>query len=116
MAAALPVFFLPVSYAVSGKKKPAPGPVRAPNTNLLLVQAELLVEAADTSASIHHLLLASKEGVTLGADFHLNVLLSRTSLDHVATGASNSGLLIVGMDAFLHGIHLFLSKISPGAQ
>ena len=81
-----------------------------------LAQTELLVEAADTSAGVHHLLLTGVEGVTLGADFHLNVLLSRTSLDHVAAGASNSGLLIVGMDAFLHGIHLFLSKISPGAQ
>ena len=66
-----------------------------------LLQTELLVEAADTSAGVHHLLLAGVEGVTLGADFHLDVLLGRASLDHVAAGTRNGGLLIVGMDAFL---------------
>ena len=69
---------------------------------ILLVQTELLVEAADTTASIHHLLLAGVEGVTLGANFDADVLLGRTGLDHVTAGTANSGLLVVGMDAFLH--------------
>ena len=73
-----------------------------PNKSSLLVQTKLLVEAADTSARIHHLLLAGEKGVTLGANLHLNVLLGRTGLDHVTTGALDGGLLVVGMDAFLH--------------
>ena len=68
----------------------------------LLVQTKLLIEAADASASIHHLLLAGEEGVTLGANFYSDVFLSRSCLDHVATSTSDCGLLVVGMDAFLH--------------
>jgi len=67
------------------------------------LKPKLLVEAADTATGVHHLLLAGEEGVTLGADFHLDVLPGRASLDHVAAGARNGGLLILGMDAFLHG-------------
>ena len=69
-----------------------------------LLQTELLVEAADASAGIDHLLLTGVEGVTLGANFHLDVLLGRASLDHVAAGAPDGGLLVVGMEAFLHCI------------
>ena len=68
----------------------------------LLVQTELLVEAADTSAGIHHLLLTGVEGVTLRADFHLDILLGRTCLNHITAGASDRSLLIIGMDSFLH--------------
>ena len=67
-----------------------------------LLQAELLVEAADTSAGIDHFLLTGVEGVTLGADFHLDVLLGRTSLDHVTAGTGNGSLVVLGMDSFLH--------------
>ena len=77
--------------------------------SLLLVQTELLVEAAHTSARIHHLLLAGEKGVTLGANFHADVLLGRAGLDHITTGTLDGGLLVVGMDAFLHCcVHLFL--------
>ena len=75
---------------------------------VLLVQAKLLVEAADTATGVHHLLLTGIEGVTLGAHFYADVLLGGASLDHVAAGAPDGGLLIVGMEAFLHYIHLFL--------
>ena len=68
----------------------------------LLVQTELLVEAAYAATGIHQLLLAGIKGVTLGAALHLDVLLGRASLDHVAAGAPNRGLLLVGMEAFLH--------------
>ena len=69
---------------------------------ILLVQAKLLVEAADTATGIHHFLLAGVEGVTLRAHFYADILLGGASLDHVAAGAPNRGLLIVGMEAFLH--------------
>ena len=68
----------------------------------LLVQAELLVELGHASAGIHQLLLAREEGVTLRADFHLDILLGRTCLNHITAGASNRSLLIIGMDSFLH--------------
>ena len=68
----------------------------------LLVQTELLVELGHTSAGIDQLLLASEEGVTLRADFHLDITLGRTCLNHITAGASNRSLLIIGMDSFLH--------------
>ena len=68
----------------------------------LLVQAELLVELGNASAGVHQLLLTREEGVTLRADFHLDLLLGRTCLNHITAGASNSSLLIIGMDSFLH--------------
>ena len=67
-----------------------------------LVQAELLVELGDAAAGIDQLLLASEEGVTLRAHFYLDILLGRTCLNHITAGASNSSLLIIGMDSFLH--------------
>jgi len=75
---------------------------------ILLIKAKLLVEAADTATGVHHLLLASVEGVTLGAHFDTDVLLGGAGLDHIAAGAPDGGLLIVGVEAFLHYIHLFL--------
>ena len=67
-----------------------------------LLQTELLVELSNAAAGIDQLLLASEEGVTLRADFHLDILLGRTCLNHITAGASNSSLLIIGMDSFLH--------------
>ena len=67
-----------------------------------LLQTELLVELSNAAAGIDQLLLASEEGVTLRADFHLDVTLGRTCLNHITAGASNSSLLIIGMDSFLH--------------
>ena len=75
---------------------------------ILLVQTELLVEAADAATGVDHLLLTGVEGMTLGTNFHADVLLGGASLDHVATGAPDGGLLVVGMNSCLHYIHLFL--------
>ena len=69
-----------------------------------LVQAELLVEAADTTTGVHHLLLTGVEGVTLGTHFHADILLGGASLDHIAASAPDGGLLIIGMDACFHCI------------
>ena len=79
-----------------------------------LVQAEPLVELRDPAAGVHQLLLAGEEGVTLRADFHLDILLGRTCLNHITAGACNRSLLIIGMDSFLHcSVHPFLKRTSP---
>ena len=70
--------------------------------SLLALQTEALVELGNTSAGIDQLLLAREERVTLRADFHANILLRRTCLNHITAGAFNSSLLIIGMDSFLH--------------
>jgi hypothetical protein len=65
-----------------------------------LFETVLLVEAVHTSTGVNQLLLAGVERVTLGADFDLDILLGRSRLDHRTAGATDSSLLIVGMDAF----------------
>ena len=69
---------------------------------LNLLQAELLVETFNTSASVNQLLLAGIERVTLGADFNSDILLGRPGLKHGTTSTANGGLLIIGMDSLLH--------------
>ena len=86
----------------------------APLTGYLL-QAELLVEAFNTSASVNQLLLAGIERVTLGADFNSDILLSRPGLEHGTTSTANGGLLIIGMDSLLH-VCSPLSVSSQGAK
>ena len=78
--------------------------------NLVLLQAETLVETIDTSTGVNQLLLAGIERVALGADFDSDVLLGRTSGKSVATCTADSGLFVLGMDTFLHFVHLFLIK------
>ena len=73
-----------------------------------LLQAETLVETVNTSTGVNQLLLAGIEGVALGADFNTDVLLGGAGGENVTTSAADSGLLVVGMDTFLHFVHLFL--------
>ena len=75
--------------------------------SVFLLQAEALVEAINTSTGVNQLLLAGIERVALGADFHTNVLLGRTSGKDIAAGAADGGLFVLGMDTFLHFVHLF---------
>ena len=77
------------------------------NFSVVLLQAEALVEAINTSTGVNQLLLAGIERVALGADFHTNVLLGGTSGKDIAAGAANGGLFVLGMDTFLHFVHLF---------
>ena len=70
------------------------------------LQTVLLVELINAAAGIDELLLAGIERVALGADLNGDVLLGGSGLDDFAAGAANGGALIVGMDAFLHDIHL----------
>ena len=92
-----------VSYAM---KQPLAG---------YLLQAELLVEAFNTSASVNQLLLAGIERVALGADFNSDILFGRPGLKHGATSTANGSLLIIGMDSLLH-VCSPLSVSSKGAK
>ena len=84
--------------------KTGAGPVKVS----LLVQTETLVELGHASAGIHQLLLARKERVALGTYFDFDVLLGRPGVDHIAAGAGDGGLLVVGMYILLHlCFHLF---------
>ena len=76
-------------------------------SSVFLLQAEALVEAINTSTSVNQLLLAGIERVALGADFHTNVLLGRTSGKDITACTADSGLFVLGMDTFLHFVHLF---------
>lgn len=72
----------------------------------LLVQLESLFESVHSAACIDQLLLAGVEGVALGTNFDLDILLGGSSLNHIAACTANGGLLIVGVDSFLHRVHL----------
>ena len=74
----------------------------------LLLNAESLVETVNTSTGVNQLLLAGIERVALGADFNTNVTLGGTSSKSVTTCTADRGLFVLGMDTFLHVVHLFL--------
>ena len=73
-----------------------------------LLQTKSLVETINTSTGVNQLLLAGIERVALGADLNTDVLLSGASRKDVATGTANRSLFVLGMDTFLHVVHLFL--------
>ena len=77
---------------------------------LFLLQAETLVETVNTSTGVNQLLLAGLERVALGANLNTDVLLSGASCKDITTGTTNGSLFVVGMDTFLHFVHLFLSS------
>ncbi len=79
----------------------------------VLLQTKSLVETVNTSTGVNQLLLAGIERVALGADFNSDVLLCGTGGKSVATGTTDGSLLVLGMDAFSHVVHLFL-LISKG--
>ena len=72
-----------------------------------LLQIESLVETINTSTGVNQLLLAGVERVALRADFNSDVLLSGTGRKDVATSATDRCLFVIGMDTFLHFVHLF---------
>ena len=89
-----------------GTKKSAP---RYRSAELLvLLQAKALIEPINTSTGVNQLLLAGIERVALGADLNANVLLGGTSGKDIAAGTADGGLFVLGMDTFLHFVHLFL--------
>ena len=73
---------------------------------LQLLTAETLVEALNTSAGVNQLLLASVEGMALGANFDVDLGLGGTSLDDVAACAGDGAVNVVRMDTLFHSFHL----------
>ena len=86
---------------------PAPRNRSAGIRFLILLQAKTLVEPINTSTGVNQLLLAGIERVALGADFNTNILLSRASGKDITASAADRGLFVIGMDTFLHFVHLF---------
>ena len=80
------------------------------DSGLLLLQAETLVEAINTSTGVNQLLLAGIERVALGADLDTDLLLGGAGGKDVTAVATDRGLFVLGMDTFLHFVHLFLIK------
>ena len=74
---------------------------------LLLLQAKTLVEAINTSTGVNQLLLAGIERVALGADLDTDLLLGGAGGKDVTAVATDRGLFVLGMDTFLHFVHLF---------
>jgi hypothetical protein len=63
----------------------------------------LAAEALDTASGIHQLLLASKERMTVGADFQVDVALMRGASDkRVPAGAVYAHFVIGGMNGGFH--------------
>ena len=75
---------------------------------LLSDSSQSLLELVQATACIDKLLLAGVEGVALGADLNGDVLLGGAGLDHGAASAPDGGLLVIGMDSFLHGSYLLI--------
>ena len=73
----------------------------------VLLQAKTLVEAINTSTGVNQLLLAGIERVALGADLNTDLLLGGASRKDITTSTANGSLFVVGMDTFLHFVHLF---------
>ena len=78
------------------------------SADFVLRQTKSLVETINTSTGVNQLLLAGVERVALGADLNADVLLSGTGRKDVTTSTANRGLFVIGMDTFLHFVHLFL--------
>ena len=65
---------------------------------------ETLLEAIDTAAAVHQLLLAGVERVTLGADFDTQLRFGGTRLERRAAHAADDAFVVLGMDLFFHAI------------
>jgi len=63
----------------------------------------LATEALDTAGGVHELLLAGKEGVAGGADFHADVAFVGGAGDKCVTaGAVHADFAVAGMDGCFH--------------
>lgn len=71
--------------------------------SISLVEIETLLKSVNTPASVHELLLASKERMAFGADINTQIAaLGGTGLKGFAAGASHGHGLILGMDTLFH--------------
>jgi hypothetical protein len=59
-------------------------------------------ETLHSTGGIHQFLLSGEKRVTSRADFHADILHRRAGVDHVAAGAGDVGVEILGMNLFFH--------------
>ena len=78
----------------------------------LLHHAETLLELIHTSAGINEFLLARKEGMALGADFNLNIVLGGTRGVLCAARALYGNNIIFRMNTLFHFSHLITLVIT----
>ena len=67
-----------------------------------LLYAVLLIELIDTTTCLSSLLCTCVEGMALGADFYVNLLLGRTCYELISTVADNLCLIIIRMNSCSH--------------
>src|SRR6266481_4315915 len=65
----------------------------------------LLLESLDPTGRVHELVLTGIERMALGAHFHADVGLGRTSVNHLAARARDGRVHIVRMNTHLHCRH-----------
>ena len=81
--------------------------IQAPQPFLrFLFNAVLLIELLNTSIGSRCLLLTSIERMAFGAYFYVNLGLCGAGHESIATVTGHSRLIVLGMDSFLHLIHL----------
>ena len=76
--------------------------LKNPWTKSSLFNVILLAEALNAAGGVNQLLLAGKEGVAGGTNFHLDVPGGGTGFDYIPTGTVNFGHLIFGMNLLFH--------------
>ena len=75
------------------------------NRLFLLKLGVLLAEAVNATSRVQETLLARKEGVASGADFHMHLLaLGGQDMFLVAAGTSDGGVVNLGMNIFFHNL------------
>jgi hypothetical protein len=69
---------------------------------LAITPVVLALEAFYPTGGVHVLHLAGEEGVTGGADFHMDLPFGAAGLEGIATAARHRSFYIFGMDIWFH--------------
>ena len=69
---------------------------------LLFTHVETLVKSVNTTTGVNQLLLAGKERMAFGTNFHADLGLSGTGLDNLAAGAADYAGTVLRMDSVFH--------------
>ena len=102
------IYYLLIYYLIKFKReRPLPLPFEF---ILLTAQPKTLVEAVNTAARVNELLLAGEVRMALRANFHADVLLGGTRVNHIAASTGDGGLLVLRVNGFFHFCHLFQSN------
>jgi len=73
----------------------------------LLVHAVFAAVPLNPSGGVDQFLAAGEKRVAIGADFNLEILDRGAGFDHIATGARNRGVEILGMNFLFHFFILY---------